>query len=482
VPDPRPTPPRELIVDIDGLTPAGDGFGRFRTGTVTVPGTIPGERVRVRLAPGGHAPRGQPSEAELLEILQMSPHRIQPRCAHAGVCGGCSLQHISYPEQLRLKTAMVDRLLRAALPGAPTALDIVPAVAPGHPWEYRQKVHFVFGRMRGARLAIGHYARRSRTLVPVRECPVHASRGNELAFALAEVYDRAGVEPESSPRGGVLRSVAIRVGRRTSETAATVIVSSNTDKRLRTATQRWLASDEAPTALHVNVHGGSDPFIFGAETRRLAGPERLREDVAGVSFLLSPTAFFQTNVEGAEILVGLVLDAVPAGARVLDLYAGAGLFALPLARAGCRVTAVEESRAAVADGLASLRLNRLPPERCRFLARPVEEAVAAVRAADVVVLDPPRAGCSAQLLQEVFGRLHPSRAIYVSCNPEALARDLRIIVSLGYSIDTVQPVDMFPHTGHVETVVTISGTARTEVRVPDASAVRLPQPRSRDRA
>jgi 23S rRNA (uracil1939-C5)-methyltransferase len=182
-----------------------------------------------------------------------------------------------------------------------------------------------------------------------------------------------------------------------------------------------------------------------------------------VAFLISPDAFFQTNVHAAEILVRLVADAVPSGARVLDLYAGSGLFALPLARRGHEVVAVEENRSAVGDGEASRRLNRIPDERCRFVARRAEEAVrAAVRSLargkrfDAVILDPPREGCSPAVLDVLFGTIAPARAIYVSCNPEALAYDLATIVRLGYRIQSLQPVDMFPHTAHIETVAVLA--------------------------
>jgi 23S rRNA (uracil1939-C5)-methyltransferase len=200
---------------------------------------------------------------------------------------------------------------------------------------------------------------------------------------------------------------------------------------------------------------------------------RMREEVAGVSFVISPTAFFQTNVHAAETLVGLVLAAVPERARILDLYAGAGLFALPLARAGHEVVAVEENRAAVADGEASRRFNRIPDERCRFVARRVEQAVtaparppgvrrdrrnpgAAQHEFDAVVLDPPREGCSETVIDGVFGGLMPPGVVYISCNPEALARDLAAASDHGYRIRSLQPVDMFPHTAHVETVAVLT--------------------------
>jgi 23S rRNA (uracil1939-C5)-methyltransferase len=205
----------------------------------------------------------------------------------------------------------------------------------------------------------------------------------------------------------------------------------------------------------VNLHPRGDAFIFGRETRRLAGSDRMREEVAGVSFLISPTAFFQTNVSAAEALVKLVLGAVPAASSVLDLYAGAGLFALPLARRGNDVIAIEENRAAVDDGEASLRLNRIPAARCRFLARRVETALSSIHTSEAAVLDPPREGCSAEVLDAVFGRLRPRTAVYISCNPEALARDLARVAAHRYRIHSMQPVDMFPHTAHIETVVVL---------------------------
>jgi 23S rRNA (uracil1939-C5)-methyltransferase len=311
-------------------------------------------------------------------------------------------------------------------------------------------VHFVFGSAdtRGSRLVIGHYARGSRRLVPVDQCPVHDERGNAIAFAL----HRACVAARA---GRTLKSVAVRVAPSTSETLATVVVTNTTDKALRTASQAVI-DNVAPTALHVNVHPKGDAFIFGSETRRIAGPARIREDLAGVSFLISPTAFFQTNIRAAEDLVRLVLAAVPEGSTVLDLYAGAGLFALPLARRGHRVVAVEESRVAVADGIASRELSRIAADRCRFVASAVERVVRRPLTTDVVVLDPPREGCSREVLKAVFGMMSPKTAVYVSCNPETLARDLAIVTTDGYTIRSIQPVDMFPHTPHIEAVVILN--------------------------
>ena len=376
-------------------------------------------------------------------------------CRHFGACGGCSTQDVPYDQQLLRKAAIVTRLVRAVLPDAPEAR---PMLAASEPWGYRQKAHFVFESG-----AMGHYARSSRRLVPVVECPVHDPRANELAFKFQHAFRRLD-DPS-------LKGIVVRSALGTDEIGATLIFAREPGKRLRAATRTVLEKGAVLTSLHINIHPKDDGFLFGQETRKITGAERVRERVAGASFLISPTSFFQTNIAAAEVLVKLVLEAAgdptsqipdPGSRRVLDLYAGAGLFAIPLAKAGHRVTAVEESRAAVADGEANLRLNRIPPERCRFIASAVERALSQSPIKDqrspieTVVLDPPREGLSAAVIEAVFGGLRPSKAIYVSCEPDALARDLGQIAALGYSIDSLQPVDMFPHTPHIETIACLS--------------------------
>ncbi len=409
------------------------------------------------------------------EILRQSPHRVAPRCPHFGFtgpaeaghydrrgCGGCTWQHIAYPEQLRLKSELVTRLLREAVPQAPAALPTSTAAQIDSPWGYRQKVHFVFGPGPRGSLAMGHYARGTRRVIPVTACPVHDERGNALAFGFRDALDsvaRTSPKPRgdgSGPRDRVMKGLAVRVAANTPEVMAALILTGPADGRLRNVTRQVFDKDGATTSVHVNLHPRGDAYIFGRDTRRVAGADRLREEVAGLSFLISPTAFFQTNVRAADILVRLVVDAVPQASTVLDLYAGTGLFALALARAGRRVTAVEESRDAVQDGEASRRLNGISADQCQFVARRVEDALHRLRQRfDVVIVDPPRAGCSAQVITGVFSGLKPPLAVYISCNPEALARDSREIARRGYEIASVQPLDMFPHTAHVETVAVL---------------------------
>jgi 23S rRNA (uracil1939-C5)-methyltransferase len=224
-----------------------------------------------------------------------------------------------------------------------------------------------------------------------------------------------------------------------------------------------LTSSDAPDGFFVNIHDRPGPFMIGDETMKIAGRSHVKESVRAVSYLVSPTAFFQTNVGAAALLVDQVVKAVqgnPKGLpppQVLDLYCGSGLFALPLAKHGAQVTAVEGNRQAIDDAKANIRVNRMDSGSVRFIAASVEEAIPRLAGDrwDAVVLDPPRQGCPPSVLTAVFERMKPARAVYVSCNPDALAKDLPVILKAGYRVSQVQAVDMFPHTDHIETVVVL---------------------------
>ena len=201
-------------------------------------------------------------------------------------------------------------------------------------------------------------------------------------------------------------------------------------------------------------------------TIRIDGHSHVKQDeILETSFLVSPTAFFQTNIGAAREIVKLVIDGVGAfdkpeglSPQVLDLYSGSGLFALPLVKAGARVTAVEENRQATKDAEANIRLNRIPDGRIRLITATVEEALPRVArdSWDAVILDPPRQGCPPDVLAAVFEGIVPAGAVYVSCNPEALAAELPVILKAGYRMTRIQAVDMFPHTDHIETVVALA--------------------------
>ncbi|MDO8793967.1 MAG: 23S rRNA (uracil(1939)-C(5))-methyltransferase RlmD [Vicinamibacterales bacterium] len=393
------------------------------------------------------------------------------QCKHFGVCGGCSLPGVPYAEQLLRKQARLAQLLGVPVP---------PLVPSPREDRFRSKSAFVFGPAgQGRGLVMGHYARGSKQIVRVDECPVHSDRGNRIAFALRDRLMRARIYGVGAQRNGLVRHILVRTTADDRQAVAMLVVTRN-DKALRTPIRGLLASADRPDGFFINIHDKPSPYMVGPETIRIDGHSHIKETIGATSYLVSPTAFFQTNVGSAREVLNLVIEGVmdkPKGLSppvaeglsppvVLDLYSGSGLFALPIAQAGARVTAVEENRQAVKDAEANIRLNRIAGGQVRLVCSRVEDALARLppqrgcRAGgpvagdrwDAVVLDPPRQGCPPAVLAGVFETIAPPRVVYVSCNPEALAQELPVILKAGYLVSHLQAVDMFPHTDHIETV------------------------------
>ena len=361
------------------------------------------------------------------------------------MCGGCTLPGVPYGEQLAKKRRELSRLL---------GFEVPPLIPSPSESGFRCKVAFVFAPL-GRDFVMGHFALGSKRVIPIEECPVHHERGNRIAFALFGSLRSAFARSAGFGGSSLLRHLIVRSTQDGREAAA-MLVGYRNDKALRTPVKKFLASPEKPDGFFVNIHDKPGPFMVGDETIKIEGRSHVKEVVNGVSYLVSPTAFFQTNVGAAAEIVKLVLEEVGQAKTVLDLYCGTGLFSLQLARAGARVVAIEENRQAIRDAEANLRLNRLPEGQVRFIAGRVEselERLSIRLKPDTTVLDPPRQGCPPTVLSAVFERLRPAKAVYVSCNPEALAGELPVILKAGYRVTRTQAVDMFPHTNHIETVI-----------------------------
>ncbi len=477
-----PRSPADALVTLSGMDRSGAAVANAGHERLLVPGGIPGERVRVKRL----RPVGRSVLCEIVAVAEASPNRVTPRCRHAHACGGCAWQHIAYPEQLRRKAAALEALLRRAMGDA--APRIAPAIGmpvadDGMPWGFRQKAAFVFDAGPHG-LVMGHFARGTNDVVAVEECPVHADRANRIAFALRDALAAARIPASGSRTTGLARHVVVRTSRDEKEAVA-MLVAARDDEALSAPLRAVASAPEKPEGLVLNLNERPGPYLVGRESKRVAGPGHVREEALGPSFLVSPTSFFQTNVTAAATLLRLVVEALPgeSGLRVLDLYSGGGLFALPLAVRGHRVTAVEESRKSIKDAELNRRLNKVPEERLELVCAPVERALPRLEAGafDAVILDPPREGCPPEVMRGVFERLRPARGVLVSCDPEALARELPLAVAAGYRIVRVQPVDMFPHTPHIEAVAVLERRSAPAGKPARPVTPRTPSSRSRTR-
>ncbi|MCC6672914.1 MAG: 23S rRNA (uracil(1939)-C(5))-methyltransferase RlmD [Planctomycetes bacterium] len=436
----------ELSLDVEAMGDGPDALCRIGRYVVFVAGGLPGERLRVRVTSAAR----KHGRADLVAVERPSPHRVLPACTHFERCGGCDYQHLAYPEQLRLKTERVAKALRHA-----TRIDAPPVAAmagPDDPWEQRTKI-VLHTKPATPTMVAGLFARRSRSLVPIRECPVSDQRGFRAALATVEAARRSGV-PAWDPHtdSGVLRAVLVRAAKSSGRVQIDLITRNGLPAPERLLEQLVV---QGPHDVVVHSHGGPVEQLVGGPFQVLRGEARLVETVEGIAHHVSPAAFFQTSAFGARWLVATVLRLLPLapGARVLDVYSGGGLLALALARAGMHVTAIEDNRRAVADAETSARANGIAG--IRFVHARAEDALREVPAQPgftAVVLDPPRAGCHPAVLHALGERLKPRHVVYVACDPEALARDLAQLLRMGYSLERVEPVDMFPHSHHVEAV------------------------------
>ena len=386
---------QEIELEIENLTHLGQGVGSYQGWLARVPFTLPGERVRARV----YRNRADYADADLIEVARSSPHRASPACKLFGKCGGCQYQHLIYVEQLRLKTLQVQALADEVL-GDPHRVE--PAIGSPRPYGYRSKLtpHFQKPR-RGRDLKIGflEVGRRSR-LVDVEQCPIATENINA---ALPEARETVRANAGKYKKGGTLLLREVEEG----------VV---TDHR----------------AIVTEVAGD-------------------------LKFRFKASEFFQNNPFLLPQLIQHVChQARGKGLRYLiDAYCGSGLFALSVGRHFEEAVGIEISEQAVAYARNNARLNGL--EGCKFQvgdAARVFQGVGFPPGETVVVIDPPRKGCSSEFLQQLFA-YGPARVIYVSCHPATQMRDLRAFLEAGFRISRLQPIDMFPQTRHIENIATL---------------------------
>ena len=452
----RPQRGQSLSVTIDDLAFGGEGVGRADGYVVFVRGGVPGDRLRVRLDQA----RSRFGRGIIEAIEEPSPHRVAAPCPYFGRCGGCRLQHVDYRAQLAFKSKQVQDALQRI--GGLETVEMRPIVPAEQIYGYRNKMEFTVARKRqGEGLTIGlHEAERYDAVLDVERCLLQSDRMNAHLAEARGFLSESGLTAWDQDSGeGLLRFLMLREGYRTGETMVNVVTSSPAVSELAPLAERVGALSPRATSVVMNVNPKKASVAIGVEEHLLGGRDHIRESLGGIEFQVSANSFFQTNTAQAERLFALVLEAteLTGDETVFDLYAGTGAISLQLARRCRHVYGVELAPAAVADAARNAVTNQI--DNCTFLAGEVRFALPQLIAqgvrAETVVADPPRAGFHPKALRALI-QLAPARIVYVSCNPATLARDLGELVHGGYRVDWVQPVDMFPHTPHIEAIARLS--------------------------
>jgi 23S rRNA (uracil1939-C5)-methyltransferase len=467
---PLPAPGETLELTIEKIASGGQGMAFIGDMPVFVLGAIPGQKVQVRVI----RRKENFAEAKLLKVTKTAPGEIKPRCKHFWDCGGCVWQHLPYDRQILYKENIVketlehltpaDEKVRKNLPGR--VLSIIPSP---QVFYYRNKLELTFGvpdasHEDGAKRlpleSIGfHQPNQWATILPITECHLYDEQISTLLMEVERFMEETKL-PVYNPRNhkGVLRSLLLRRGMNTGEQMLCFLVQAR-KKELEPLFQYFMRFGRNPhvTSLLVVEHFGLNDKPDNPKIHVLKGQPFIRERLIDLTFELSPFSFFQTNTLAAEKLYQAIAKAADLSQRdtVLDCYCGIGAIGQYLARFCKKVVGIESAASAVEDALRSAGKNKIG--NISFYKGNAEEILHKQLAPggkyvfDCIVLDPPRAGLHKRALSAVLGH-KPQKVVYVSCNTATFARDLGEFLKGGYELRMVQPIDLFPHTAHVETV------------------------------
>lgn len=456
-------PGQRIECDIVGLTHEGEGVGRVNGFTLFVRGALQGERVRAEVISVGKSF----GRARLTELLTPSSDRVAAPCPIYEACGGCQLQHLDYQAQLRWKRQLVvDNLLRIGkLPvagegegdnGDRAPIVVHDTIGMSDPWRYRNKAQVPIGMMEGG-LVGGFYEQGTHNIVEMDACLIQQEANDETVRAVKDAARSLGISAYNRATGrGLLRHVVVRHAETTGQRMVVLVTSGrdipHSDELI------GLIRESVPGVASIcqNINTSATPVVFGEETRTLWGEDVIYDEIGDIRFAISPRSFFQVNPEQTKRLYSAAVDyaGLIGEETVVDAYCGIGTISLFLARHARRVYGVEIVPEAIEDARRNALLNDI--NNVEFAVGGAEVVMPKWQAEgitpDVIVVDPPRKGCDPALISTML-ELRPPRIVYVSCNPSTLARDLRLLEDGGYRTVEVQPVDMFPHTGHVECCV-----------------------------
>ncbi len=440
--------------EIFDYTTEGSGICKVNGMTVFVPATAVGDRLQLRiLKVNKHLAYGK-----LETLLQPSPDRQASDCEVFGKCGGCVFRHIRYEAELAFKQKRVtDALTRI---GGIPAERIFPIVGAAKSDCYRNKAQLPVTLDKEGRVRVGFFAPRSHRVIPLKECQLQNSvfrRATEIFLEWANEYH---IPPyDEASHTGILRHLYLRHADRTGELMCCIVANSESLLHEKDLILRMTNGLPSLKTVVLNINTEKTNVITGKESRILWGEGTITDTLCGLKFRISPLSFYQVNRDQAEILYRLAAEfaALNSTETLMDLYCGTGTIGLSMAHQAKRVIGVEIVPQAIADANQNAADNGISNAEflCADAAQAAEQLAGREIRPDCILVDPPRKGCDSTLLHTI-ARMSPSRIVYVSCDPATLARDVRILEELGFPVQKAVPIDMFPRTGHVETVCLLS--------------------------
>jgi 23S rRNA (uracil1939-C5)-methyltransferase len=437
-------------VEITGLTHEGQGVGKLDGFVVFVDGALLGEVVDVKIIKQTKSY----AVGSVVRLQRPSEKRVEPFCPAFDKCGGCSIQHMSYDAQLEFKTDTVRQNLKRI--GGLDNLQVKNAIGMEQPFHYRNKVQYPVGTC-GSDVVIGFYEKGSHNIIESKECNIQPEESNDIRDIVRDFFKANGISIYNEKTGkGFLRHVMVRKGFKTNELMVVLVVNGKKVPKADQLVKLLCDKYENIKSIVVNVNTKNTNIILGDKNTCIYGQEYISDYIGRYKFNISPLSFFQVNPVQTEVLYNKALEyaGLTGNETVFDLYCGIGTISLFLSEKAKKVIGVEIVPDAIADAKRNAELNGIL--NVEFLVGEAETVIPKLyeegTRADVVVVDPPRKGCEEGLLKTLVD-MQPQRIVYVSCNPSTLARDVKFLCENGFEAKCVQPVDMFPWTGHVEATI-----------------------------
>ena len=445
-----------LTVTIEDMGHDGEGIGKVDGYTVFVKDTVIGDKVQAKIMKA----KKNYGYARLVEIMEPSKDRVEPRCAYARQCGGCQIQALSYEKQLAYKQQKIENNLIRIGGFQKEEIPMQPIIGMEDPYHYRNKAQFPVGCDKEGHLIAGFYAGRTHSIISNRKCYLGVEVNEQilnLVLAHMEAYDIPAYDETTGK--GLVRHVLIRYGFQSKEIMVCLVVNGS---RIPGAEDLIAKLREIPgmTSISLNINREKTNVILGRKGKVLWGQEYITDTIGPIAYQISPQSFYQVNPVQTQKLYEKALEyaGLEGNETVWDLYCGIGTISLFLAQKAKQVYGVEIVPAAIEDAKRNATLNHIT--NAEFFVGKAEEVLPEKYEkegiyADVIVVDPPRKGCEESVLATMV-KMQPKRIVYVSCDSATLARDLKYLRGEGYEVKKVQGVDQFPHTVHVETVVLLS--------------------------
>lgn len=441
---------KEYVVDIVDIGQGGVGIGKYEGFTVFVEGGLIQDKVKVRI----NKSKKNYAVGDIVEIIEKSPFRVDRICSDdLKDCGGCQIQELDYNKQLELKTNEVKQVISRI--GKLENVEIHETIGMQSPCRYRNKAQFPIQNINGS-TAIGFYKKKSHDVIPTDMCVIQHDI-NDKIIKIIKTYIQAynvSIYNEST-HTGVLRHLVTKVGFTTNEVMVVLVANGTNLPHLNELASVLKENIPGFKTLVLNVNKAKTNVILGKENKVIYGNGKINDYIGDLVFEISPLSFFQVNPVQTEVLYNKALEyaELKENDTVFDIYCGIGSISLFLAQKATKVYGIEIVEDAIKDAKINAKLNNL--NNVEFYVGKAEEVVPKMysegKTANVVVVDPPRKGCDEKVLDTIVS-MKPDRVVYVSCNPSTLARDLAYLDERGYKCVEIQPVDMFPHTMHVETV------------------------------